>query len=305
MSVQTVSAVLNHTTTSTVVSEEKRKRIVELANTMGYVRNAPALSLVKGQASTIGLVCFNLRDPHYLHAIEVAERVCTDHGHALVVATARQKVDWTVQLTEGRVDFLLVISMGLLERINQEIPKAMQKHVAVVGGMVNQSRRQWGAQMTWDDRQGVVAAARHLLDCGCRKIAILAGAQSKAEKITSAVKLFKAAGINPILVELEEESDHTVAGEQMGEQLLEHHPDVDGVFLRTDRFYVGLLRAFCQSPKPLSMPHLVGYGGFYANLTSVCTPMKECVEHVLTTYFRDGVEAIKDRTFETTLNVRS
>lgn len=311
VSAQAVSAALGASNTTSDVSERTRRRVLKIAREMGYVPNAVASSLARGRASTIGLTCFGVVDQHLVRAIETAEHVCTHHHHALLFRSASREPglpDWASMLRNRRVDYLLVISTTLLDWVGEDIPKSLQDRVAVIGPMARDhvpTNRRWGAQLVWDEADGAALAVKHLLDRGCRRIGVLAGASTR-RKISTVIRLLEETDVDVRVARSTDESDFVAAGSHMTEQLVDAFGgDVDGLLLRHDQFYPGvadtLMRRLGERSRRVE---LVGFFALYSCLTSIRTPIREATAYALETYFASGPPAVEDRWFDMTLRTR-
>lgn len=127
VSVNAASKVLNNTRSSGQVSEETRKRIVDVAKELGYQPNSAARSLVRRRSDIIAMY-FNIEyldtaEPFTAALIEGAERGCRERNQSLLLYTRGddKSVDDTCRkLLSGTADGITVpswIEPELAERL--------------------------------------------------------------------------------------------------------------------------------------------------------------------------------------------
>lgn len=198
------------------VSDETRRRILDAAAELGWVPNRQARALSTQRASALGLVLARApellgADPFFPAFIAGVETVLAARDQALVlqvVTTPEAEREGYRRLArDRRVDGVFVVDLrrdderiGLLEEIGLPAvtlnrPDGPSPFPAVV----------------LDDRPGIAAAVRHLVDLGHEKIAHVAGpepflhAAARKQAFTDAVA---DAGLLPTVVD----SDFTAAG---------------------------------------------------------------------------------------------
>ena len=82
VSISTVSRVLNDRPD---VSEENRRRVLEVVKSTNYIPNNSARDLVKTKAEAIGLVVRGVSNPFYTHIIRAIEEKITEGGFTMVM----------------------------------------------------------------------------------------------------------------------------------------------------------------------------------------------------------------------------
>lgn len=302
-SVPAVSAVVNGTRTTTGVSDELRRRIIEAAEEMGYVANATASSLASGKSQTIGLIVRNLRDPIVVEGLASAETVCSRHEHSLMVSTVDESPDWVRMLRRGQVDFLVALSLTTLHVGAIEVPQNLRHKVAVVGpvdsGGIGATDRQWGVQVAWQDAVGGRKAGRYLVNRGRRHVALLVGERPGSPRVRGALDALQNAGLDVRLVHCPDESDRTEAGLAMARRLFNDWPQVDGVFMRTDDFAGGFTLGMAEAGRATdSRLDVVGYGGLARCFPRIIAPVGQSMNEVLEMYFTREPDGMSDQLIE-------
>ena len=171
VSIATFSRVLSN---QTVVHPDTRARVIEAIKKLDYVPNSLARGLATSHSNVIGLIIPDITNPFFSYVARGCEDRCRSHNFDLTIYSASsQELEETAfyrLLRERQVDGLVLASPALSQktplRIIQDIPKVYIDHAPgyeqadciCVGNAI-------GAQL----------AARHLMDLGHRRIAIVSG----------------------------------------------------------------------------------------------------------------------------------
>ncbi len=168
----TVSFVLNEKT-GTNISAETKARVLEAAQTLGYVPNSAARMLVSGRSRTLGLVLahgdlmsVDAFAPPLMFGIS---RICNARGYKLLVEAieAGSQRDAYLDLAKSkRIDALIVLNSnsedaGLVRMIESQFP------VVLFGSIGHPNEN----SIRPNTGKAAVRATRHLIDLGHRRIA--------------------------------------------------------------------------------------------------------------------------------------
>jgi DNA-binding LacI/PurR family transcriptional regulator len=245
VSTATVSRVLNN---STPVSEGARASVERAVAELGYVPNPAARSLARRRTDTIALVVSEpdelaFADPFYPAIVHGIGEAIADTDLQLILllaqgSRAREKVERYV--LQGHVDGVVM----LCQHGDDALPRAF---VAADVPIVMTGRPRDTLTVPFvdaDNRDGARAATEHLLRTR-RRVATITGPLDltvTADRFEGYRDAVAAAGLafDPDLVAA---GDFTAeSGGRAMEELLEHAPDVDGVFAASDVMAVGALR---------------------------------------------------------------
>ncbi len=238
---QTVSRVINE---SGSVAPATRQRVLEAIKTLGYQPNAIARSMARGESRTVACISPNLTDYTFASIIEGAEQHARAHGYYLLSSSAydAQTFDALVNklVGQGRVDGLLVIN-PYADKRHEMLPPNFP--LVFVGAHARHGKV---SSVALDDVQVAQQATQHLIECGCRKIALIAGPWGEdcvIDRRDGFIEALQAANL-PYDESLVWEGNWSASS---GREALHHMAQQgnlpDGVFAQNDRMALGVLRA--------------------------------------------------------------
>src|SRR5262245_11954598 len=175
VSITTVSKVLNN---HDDISPATRARVMAKVEELGYRPNAVARSLTLRRTHTLGVVIPDLLHSFFVEIIAGIEPVASERGYGLLLCSSGEnpaKERSELQLLHGRqVDGIVLASTH--GSVNGEILRELHAHGT---GLVMIDRDDYPNipchRVLTDDEQVGVLATEHLLACGRRAIAHLAG----------------------------------------------------------------------------------------------------------------------------------
>jgi len=177
LSVSTVSKALMN---SHEISAETKERVLLLAKQLNYVPNPYASSLRRKTSKTIAVVIPEVADSFFSIAINGIEAVAQDKGyHVLIYLTHESCLKEKAILNDfqsGRVD-------GILMSVTSETVDTTPIHELSAKGIPviffdRVCEEIETAKITTNDFESSYNATRHLIECGCRKIAFLSFSKS-------------------------------------------------------------------------------------------------------------------------------
>ena len=243
----TVSRVLN----GQISSPEARAKVETAIAETGYSANAHARSLASGKSNVYAAILTEpygelFDDPTFgrmLQGINSA-LVGGDIALNLLFATTDEERERTLrQLAPNRVDGALVLSPHiddpLLEAMSTEIP------TIVLGPLVEGRENTW--TVTIDDHQGGELGARHLVERGAHRIAIIAGpetAQGAHDRVEGQLSALETAPLEVIHAPYS-----TGGGASATRELLSRHTDIDGILCGSDRQALGVLATLREASR--------------------------------------------------------
>jgi len=283
VSIRTVSRVLNN---SKEVSRKTRARIEATMSELGFRPSLRARGLATGRSFLIGL----LHDEHnallLTDVLRGAVRETARRGYELIVHPVDENdplgdaVDF---VQRSRVDGLLVMApaSGF-----EGLGAGLREAGILACALSSVSLEGYASTLVYDERSGAAQAARHLIELGHTRIAIVSGPLnllSARERREGFVGALKAAGLE---LAGEAHGDYGLqSGVAGGSELLSMSARPTAIFAASDVMAAGVLQAAADHgldvPDALSV---VGFdGGIFAQmlspaLTSVRRPMGAIAE---------------------------
>jgi LacI family transcriptional regulator len=258
VSVASVSRALNGHDT---VTEDTRQRIAGVATRLRYVPHSGARSLITRRTQTIGALLPDLHGEFFselIRGIDLAARarglhllVSSSHGDASEAAAA-------LRAMQGRVDGMLVMSphvdAGFLrDQLLADLPMVL---------MNTPLETERYSIMNVDNYGGAFAMVRHLIGCGHRRIALIAGPEHNydaAERLRGYCAAM--ARFAPMVATQVMQGDFTEeSGNRAGRELLALKVRPQAVFAANDIMAAGCLYALKEAG--LRVPEDIALTGF-------------------------------------------
>jgi DNA-binding LacI/PurR family transcriptional regulator len=156
------------------VSPERRARVLEVANRLGYRPNAMARSLASRRTRTVGVVLDDLRNPFFAEIAGGVEELASELGYQLLLGAggrqARRERAALATLLEYRVDGVILVSPRM--RSADIVAAAAEVPVVMVGRQV----RGADADLVMiDENHGTALVLDHLVGLGHERIAHVDG----------------------------------------------------------------------------------------------------------------------------------
>ena len=186
VSYSTVSKALND---SPLVKEETKRRILEIARSMGYQRNLLARHLVSGRTRLIGFGLVNLGNPIFANLTIELHRALAALDYRMVIAISPDEIDL---LNQMRADGL-VIWADLVSRhphLMEELGRWQAKTL-----VIGTDEPVPLPHVRFDRRAGIAEAVRYLRSFGHRRIGFIGSSQEI--KVRAFLEAVEQAGLQP------------------------------------------------------------------------------------------------------------
>ncbi|SMB80697.1 transcriptional regulator, LacI family [Hymenobacter roseosalivarius DSM 11622] len=162
------------------ISATTRQAILEAAQALDYQPNTLAQSLKSSATNTIGVVIPDFERPFFATVVSGIQQVADEAGYQVMICQSKESYETEVRnvraLVASRVDGLLIchsLETKNFDHVKQPADRGIPVvHFDRVSDEVNSSR------VMIDDWGGAFAVTEHLLQQGCRRIAVLAGSES-------------------------------------------------------------------------------------------------------------------------------
>jgi LacI family transcriptional regulator len=260
VSLGTVSNVLNR---SNSVAPEKRQRVLDAIETLGFVRHAGAALMRGGKAPTIGLVVLDIRNPFFTELARGAEEVARETGRLLILCNSDESADqergYLEVLAEQRV---LGVVISPVDERDDTLQWLRERGMAVV--LLGRRRHDY-CSVRVDDVGGGELATDHLLDLGHRRLAYVTAPLSigqYSDRLRGVRRALDRRGLDEDSCQvIEVGSLGTAAEGQLASALLcERYPDVTGVTCGNDLLALGVVAGLVR--RGVQVPERVSVVGF-------------------------------------------
>lgn len=238
----TVSRVLNPATRS-MVSDRLARKIMQVAEELGYRRNPLAAGLRTRRSLTVGIVLPDLTNPVFPPIVRSAEHTLGAEGYTAVLADTgnRRRRERTVvdNMNIRRVDGLIIAAA---RRKDPVVDDCVELGIPLV--LVNRTvDKHHVAAVINDDELGVELALKHLHDLGHRRIAYVGGPQNTSTGYTryrTFVRLRKRYGLAPDRELAVNAADYTeAAGQHSLRRILKRNREITAVLAANDLLALG------------------------------------------------------------------
>jgi len=225
------------------VSEPLRMKILCQVEQMGYVPDLAARALASRHNGIIGVLAPALTNHAYLAIMNGIEERVRDTDLRIQYANTNHDPDEEYRQVKL---FLSQHPAGILltglqdQRVSDLLALAPCAVVQIVDVNLTFS----GIAVGINHREAAVAATRHLLACGYRRVGLIGGSRDlRAQRRHEGYALvMREAGLyDPGLVMSEHRQTSVQLGCDLMKRLLEVAPDVDGVFCQNDDLALGAL----------------------------------------------------------------
>lgn len=254
------SAVSRTFTPGAYVSPDVRKRVLIAAEEMGYRINRLAKDLLTSRSSLVAIVGANLSEPFIAALLDALSAALIERGLHTLLLNAGGAGDMTSLMNlvlEYRVRAVVVLSGAPPAAIVEQCHRSNLRMI-----LINREANYENVDMIeTDDLAGGRLAAEHLLDTGCRKLAVVrngADTPSQRRRAQGFSRLVEERGLSALQWSGGDSSYE--AGCIAARALLADHA-VDGVFCVTDRTALGFLNT-ARFELKVSIPEDIGIVGF-------------------------------------------
>lgn len=265
------------------VSEKTRKAVIALAEELNYTPNSFAVNLRTKESKTIGLIIPEVVHHFFSNVINGIIAEAEKNGYLVVILQSNESLELEKKqvalLINKRVDGII---MSLSNESNNDfhIKEILRKEIPFVQ-FDKISKLIPSSKVIINDQKAAMEAVQHLIDKGCKKIAHIRGPENPQNAIDRFIGYKKALEKNGIPydsklvytcknVTFEE-------GLEFAKQIIEEHPDVDGIFVITDLVAVGVLAYFNE--KGIQVPNkiaVIGFSNWF--MSQVITPKLSTVD---------------------------
>ena len=243
LTVSTVSRVLNN---RGYISEDARRRVDEAVRKLNYHPNEAARSLHNKRSNTIGVIVPNMRHPYFAEMISAMESQAYELGYKILLCNSRsieaREKEFLEVCNTNRVAGIILLSgtVSVDDLRGTDLPVITLERYLDSGT----------AAVECDNRSGGELAANHLIDAGCRHLAIY-GTTRNSFAMPADLRSdgFKAVcadrGVPCEEVFTDLEDFEKLEYYERLKSFLAGHPDVDGLLACSDVIAMQCIQACC------------------------------------------------------------
>ena len=153
------------------ISEETRKRVLDIAYELKYVRNSVAQNLRGGRTRTIGFIVNDINDAFYNIMSRAASEITTKYGYQLIFAetgwSAKKAIDVTKMMLAKRVEGFM---LSLCEK--EDVSLELIRHSATPHVVIDTIPDTYKGSYVINNEELIgEIAGTHLREIGCSRIA--------------------------------------------------------------------------------------------------------------------------------------
>lgn len=260
VSVNTASRAINN---KSDINEETKKRVLKVAQELGYVQNATAVALRTKKTRTLGVVIADNRNPFYAEVLNGIEEAAREKNYHIILANTQrdyQKEEEAINLLLAkRVDGLLITPV---QDRNDDIKKLIEANIPFV--IVGRDFENIEVDAVYNDEvKGGFFATEYLIKKGHKRIAFINGFLHKSPaqgRLEGYKKALKEHGI-PLVDMMVSVGDIDVEdGYERTKQMLEKNLDFTAIFAYNDMMAFGAMQVIKE--KGLRIPEDIGLVGY-------------------------------------------
>ncbi|GHB55002.1 LacI family DNA-binding transcriptional regulator [Persicitalea jodogahamensis] len=236
---------------SSEISGATKERVIELARKLNYSPNPIALSLLKNQTHTIGIIVPDIDNPFFSTAISGVEDVAYSRGYHVMIYQSHESYEREMadvrHIADRRADGLIV-SVASRSLHHQHFADLQEGGIPIVF-FDRASNEVQTHKVLVDDYTSSFAGTEHLIEQGCRKIAHVSGPMSLAisrnrcNGYRDALRKHKLPQRDEWVLEAEY---NQAGGTERAYQLMALRERPDGIFAASDRIAIGVHWALRQ-----------------------------------------------------------
>ena len=260
VSVNTASRAINN---KPDINEETKKRVLQIAKELGYIRNAAAVALRTKKTGTIGVVIADNRNPFYAEVLNGMEEAAREKNYHIILANTQRdykKEEEAINLLlVKRVDGLLITPV---QDKDDDIKNLIDANIPFV--VVGRDFENIEVDAIYNDEvKGGFLATEYLIKKGHKRISLIDGFLYKSPA-KGRLEGYKKA-LNKYRISLDESlisvGDINIEdGYERTKQMLEKNLDFSAIFAYNDMMAFGAMQAIKE--KGLRIPEDIGLVGY-------------------------------------------
>lgn len=269
------------------IRTDTKKKIMDTARKMGYQHNTFASSLRRKSSNTIGVIVPRLNSYFMSTVISGIEKVANANGYNLIISQSQEsykkEIDSVNTMFNSRIDGLM-ISLANDSKNTDHFESLLKKQVPLIffDRVIEHPEC---TSIVIDNKKAGFEATQHLIDQGCRRIAIIDGNLNRnvyADRLTGYKQALKENDLvfDESLVISNNLTDQ--ASSEASKKILAMNNRPDGIFAANDTSGVAVIRELKKAG--VKVPDEIAVVGFNND------PISNVIEPNLTTVNYPGHE---------------
>jgi LacI family transcriptional regulator len=157
------------------INQETKERILSAANKLNYQPNIYASNLREMKSKNIAVIIPEIANNFFSQAIDGLERITREKGYNILIFRTEndfeKQVSFINQLNNGSVDGVIMSACGEADD-HEYLQRLLRKNIPVV--FFDRVYDDIAApKVTTNDYESSFSGTRHLIECGCQRIAHL------------------------------------------------------------------------------------------------------------------------------------
>ncbi|TRX24045.1 LacI family transcriptional regulator [Flavobacterium franklandianum] len=265
------------------VSAKTKKAVIDLAEQLNFTPNSFAVNLRTKESKTIGLIIPEVVHHFFSNVINGIIEEADKYGYMVIILQSNESLELEKKqvnlLFNKRVDGILM-SLSNESNDDNHLKNIISNGIPFVQ-FDKISKLIPSSKVIINDQKAASEAVQHLIDIGCKKIAHIRGPENPQNAIDRFLGYKKTLEKNGILFDSKLvytcENVTFDEGLEFAKQIVNDHPDVDGIFAVTDLVAVGVLAYFNE--KGIQVPDqiaVIGFSNWF--MAQVITPKLSTVD---------------------------
>ena len=290
-SITTVSLVLNNKQTR--VSNKTKQLIIKVAHELNYIPNQTAISLVKKESKTLGLIISDIANPFFAELSKGISAKAAEYGFNIILCDTEDSYELTMRylriLISKNVDgIIMTLSQDINDKNLSLIENFLENHTLPVVLVERDDPLVMSDCVVVNHQMGSYLASRHLIELGHRNVGCITG-PSHLVATDYRLKGFKTAfeenGLK-FRKELVVEGNYHIESGYIGAQkVLDIDPSITTIHVFNDMMAYGVFE--CLKDKGINIPEQISVVGFddiffskmlYVPLTTIALPIHQMGE---------------------------
>jgi LacI family transcriptional regulator len=285
------------------VSDELKARVARAVAELGYQVNPIASGLKGDSTRMLGIIITNFHRVFFPGVIKGIQEVCLKKGYHYILFDSDDRFETEKQFVESLAHFWVdgIILDSVADNrdagyFRQIAGLRNSRKVIPVVSLERRLQEHGIDSVIVNNYHGGQQVTRHLLQCGCRKIAFVSGPMNSCmvqDRLRGYVEEMEKAGIR-ILRNWIVEGDFSIhGGYQSATDLLRRKVEVDAIFSANDQMAVGIYKALAEAGRKVGGDvRVAGFDNTYLSmvldppLTTIAVPMRTIGERAAEMMFR-------------------